>query len=98
VVSQSRNVFPTFTTLDLAGATISNNNIVPSPVLGFINPSSLAVGGTLNTYNQPRLGNPAVLIRQLGQNFTGFAAGAAGAAFVLPVNDLVTLCYIGPDF
>jgi hypothetical protein len=90
VVSQSRNVFPTFTTLDLAGATISNNNIVPSPVLGFINPSSLAVGGTLNTYNQQRLGNPAALIRQLGQNFTGFAAGAAGAAFVLPVNDLVT--------
>ncbi len=90
VVSQSRNVFPTFTTLDLAGATISNNNIVPSPVLGFINPSSLAVGGTLNTYNQQRLGNPAVLIRQLGENFTGFAAGAAGAAFVLPVNDLVT--------
>ena len=48
------------------------------------------MGGTLNTYNQQRLGNPAVLIRQLGQNFTGFAAGAAGAAFVLPVNDLVT--------
>ena len=55
VVSQSRNVFPTFTTLDLAGATISGNNIVPSPVLGFINPATLAVGGTLNTYNQQLL-------------------------------------------
>jgi hypothetical protein len=90
VVSQSRNVFPSFTTLDLAGAALSGNNIVPSSVLGFINPATLAVPGTLNTYNSQRFGNPADLIRRLAANFTGFAAGAAGAAFVLPSFDLVT--------
>lgn len=90
VVSQSRNVFPTFTTLDLAGAALSGNNIVQSPVLGFINPATLAVSGTLNTYDRQRLGNPADLIRRLGTSFSGFAAGAAGAAFVLPAADLVT--------
>ncbi len=91
VVSQSRNVFPSFTTLDLAGARLSGNNqIQESSELGFINPATLAVGGTLNTYNQQSFGNPAALIRRLGETFTGFAAGAAGAAFVLPAADLVT--------
>jgi len=90
VVSQSRNVFPSFTTLDLSGAALSGNNIVPSSVLGFVNPATLAVGGTLNTYDQQRLGNPADLILRLGRSFTGFSAGAAGAAFVLPAYNLVT--------
>lgn len=90
VVSQSRNVFPSFTTLDLAGAALSGNNIVQSPVLVATNPATLAVNGTLNTYNRQRFGNPEDLIQRLGASFTGFAAGAAGAAFVLPAADLIT--------
>jgi len=90
VVSQSRNVFPSFTTLDLAGAALSGNNIQQSKELGFINPATLAVNGTLNTYDRQRFGNPEDFIQRLTANFSGFAAGAAGAAFVLPAADLVT--------
>jgi hypothetical protein len=90
VVSQSRNVFPSYLTLDLSGTTLAGNQIVPSTELGFLNPATLATSGTLNTYNQARFGNPADLIRNLNSRFTGFSAGAAGAAFVLPASDLVT--------
>jgi hypothetical protein len=86
VISQSRNVFPSFLTLNLAGL---NRSFVPEGPLSniftfpFINPANLAAMGTLNQFN---FDNPAISSRLFSQasNFS------AGPAFVLPAADLVT--------
>jgi Carboxypeptidase regulatory-like domain/TonB dependent receptor-like, beta-barrel len=91
VVSQSRNVFPSFVTLDFAGlnAEMNNNSLRFSNGLGFINPVELAAG-SLNTYNQSLLGPPADLLIALNTVFSGLSSGAAGAAFTLPAANLQT--------
>jgi hypothetical protein len=86
VVSQSRNVFPSFSTFNLAGL------VTPDGDFNFVNPSDLAVPGTLNTFNRGFLnsllgaGSPADVILALNQ----ISGNAAGAAFVLPAANLVT--------
>lgn len=89
VVSQSRNVFPTFTTLNFAGvnASVSGTSFTITNGLGFLNPAVLSPSG-LNTYNQALLGAPADLVLSLSRIFSGLSAGSAGAAFTLPNADL----------
>jgi hypothetical protein len=85
VISQSRNVFPSFLTLNLAGLDITRIGLPEIPLITFpfINPASLAATGTLNQFN---FGSPALSSRLFSEasNFS------AGPAFVLPAADLVT--------
>lgn len=93
VISQSRNVFPTFATINFGGFNINfdendpeGNVERPHPFIA-ANPSTLfAVPGTLNKLDPSKGGSPAtaVLAAALLTNF------AAGPGFVLPSNDLVT--------
>jgi hypothetical protein len=82
VVSQSRNVFPTFLTVNLAGGF---GNQTGERRLSAFNPTLIAAPGTLNTF-RPDFGSPAIFVGAvgLGNNF------ASGAAFVLPAADLQT--------
>lgn len=98
VVSQSRNVFPTFLPVNLAGV---SDPLTPTGTLGFINAqqSGLVFPGTLNTYDQGRNGPLVDFLERLA-NAKGEVAvsaadnrsssGFAGPAFVLPAADLVT--------
>jgi carboxypeptidase family protein len=93
VISQSRNVFPSFSTINLGGfntsfnvADPSGSVLLPHPFVP-ANPATLfAVPGTLNRLDPSRAGTPvtAVLAAALLTNL------AAGPGFVLPSNDLVT--------
>ncbi len=91
VVSQSRAVFPTFFTFNLAG--ISGLNL-RNDGLDFINPSIVAADGTLNTFG-PGAGSAADVIESFNQALGG-ALGLEGQRsfafpdFVLPAADLVT--------
>jgi hypothetical protein len=85
VISQSRNVFPSFLTLNLAGLDITQLGLPENPIITFpfFNPANFAAEGTLNQFD---FGSPAVAARLFSQasNFS------AGPAFVLPAADLVT--------
>ena len=93
VFSQSRSVFPTFVSLNLAGINpLRNGALIP------FNPSLLARPGTLNTYNQAQFGADLVNFLVLLSRFTNPVPGGnsrssnypGGPGFVLPQFDLVT--------
>jgi hypothetical protein len=98
VVSQSRNVFPTFLPTNLAGVTDPSTL---TGTLGFINAQTagLVIPGTLNTYNQSSNGALVKFLENLA-SARGFvvdvggtsrtSSNFAGPAFVLPAADLVT--------
>lgn len=96
VISQSRNVFPSFLPLNLSvpfyDADPDNNPNTPPPPRPFlqaVNPSVLAAPGTLNTYNQAlfnQFGSPALFAATLAL----LTEGVGGPSFVLPAADLVT--------
>ncbi len=97
VVSHSRSVFPSFVTLDFAGVNASllaspqgNPNVLFTKGFGFVNPALTARSRTLSGYQTALLGSPADFLLNLGEYFSGSAAGAAGATFFLPADDLVT--------
>ena len=100
VVSQSRNVFPNFLTLNFAGLnpSIVDNGLVFRNELGFFNPAKLALpdsqcvsgAACLNQYFQAVLGSPSNLILNLDSVYQGRSAGAAGATFTLPIANLET--------
>ncbi|HJQ71134.1 MAG TPA: carboxypeptidase-like regulatory domain-containing protein [Blastocatellia bacterium] len=85
VISQSRNVFPSFLTLNLAGLNRDAFDLPDDPFFSFpfINPAFLAADGTLNQFD---LGSPA----EVARFFSNASDFAAGAGFVLPAADLVT--------
>ncbi len=85
VISQSRNVFPSFLTLNLAGLDTTRLGLPEDPIVTFpfINPAGLAVEGTLNQFAFP---SPAFT----AQLFSQASNLSAGPAFVLPAADLVT--------
>jgi hypothetical protein len=84
VISQSRNVFPSFLPIDLAGVDFDLIGIQFSPKLDFVNPYVFAQPGTLNTFDSSRFGTFLNLIRLL-KDFSH-----TGPSFVLPVFDLDT--------
>lgn len=84
VISQSRNVFPSFLPLDLAGVNFDRPGRRFDSRLGFVNPFVFALPGTLNTFDQASFGDFNSLIRLLKSfNHTG-------PSFVLPAADLKT--------
>lgn len=89
VVSQSRSVFPSFFTFNLAGIPDLNKQ---NPGLDFLNPASVT-SNSLNTFN-PGVGTAAGVIGSINQALTpkGFQGQAnfARPDFVLPAADLVT--------
>ncbi len=93
VVSQSRSVFPTFSSLNLAGVNpFRNGALLP------FNPSLLARPGTINTGDLTQFGADAVSFLILLSQFTNPVPGGGnrianypgGPGFVLPANRLVT--------
>jgi hypothetical protein len=89
VISQSRNVFPTFLPVDLAGAISLNPTTVSgNRVLGFIRPGAVGLvqTGTLNRVVLPAGLTPATFLNSL----SAATSGGGGPAFVLPDADLVT--------
>jgi hypothetical protein len=92
VISQSRSVFPTFVTYNLAGLSPTAGGTRLSP----FNPFLLAKPGTLNVYNQlPVLGNDVVdtliNLRRFSNPIPGRSSTfPGGPGFVLPAYDLVT--------
>jgi hypothetical protein len=86
VISQSRNVFPSFLTVNLAGFRSTGQ---PVTRLEAFNPAFIASAGTLNTFNTSLFGpngTPALFLAAIAQG----TDGASGASFVLPSADLVT--------
>ena len=85
VISQSRNVFPSFLTLNLAGLDLTQIGLPEDPIVTFpfINPAALAVPGTLNQF---AFASPAAA----AELFSRASSRSAGPAFVLPAADLVT--------
>ena len=93
VISQSRNVFPRFSTINLGGFNTSFNPADPEGSVALahpfvpVNPATFfALPGTLNQLDPNRAGSP-VTAELLAALFTNLAAGPG---FVLPSNDLVT--------
>jgi hypothetical protein len=84
VVSQSRSVFPSFFTFNLAGNPDLNTR---NPGLDFLNPAPVVLSGTLNTFNPGVSGTAAQVIMSVNSalKFQG-----ARPDFVLPKADLVT--------
>lgn len=82
VISQSRNVFPSFLSVNLP-AFEQFDDFLNAVVLGFANPASFAAPGTLNGYDRGRFPNP---VAYLTDPVTGLpsAGGVAGPAFTLP--------------
>ncbi|MCI0488690.1 MAG: hypothetical protein L0229_19040, partial [Blastocatellia bacterium] len=77
VISQSRNVFPSFLTLNTAGL------LTASSQFDLVNPARFAAPGTLNTFAG---GDPVQFLLQLAVQ----TLLSSGTGFVLPSNDLVT--------
>lgn len=89
VISQSRNVFPSFLTVNLAGFTAVTDPNAPPPFLQAFNPAVIAAPGTLNTFNTGLFGptgTPAIFLASIASGTNG----AGGPGFVLPAADLVT--------
>jgi Carboxypeptidase regulatory-like domain len=86
VVSQSRTVFPSFLTLNLAGIPSGSGTNPRNLGLDFLNPFQRAQSGTLNTF-KPDEGSAAQVIAGLNQFLKG---DFARPDFVLPIADLVT--------
>lgn len=89
VISQSRNVFPSFLTLNTAGLQIDPN--APNR-LGFFNPQFAAALGTLNTFDS-NLFQGIFGTADLSTTFLALAAAtnfSGGLGFVLPSHDLQT--------
>jgi hypothetical protein len=91
VISQSRNVFPSFLPINLAGFDLNNDNPFSHPLRSF-NPALLAVPGTLNTFDPTRniAQGPRSAAVNLYLNTETRTNFATGPAFVLPAADLVT--------
>ncbi len=90
VISQSRNVFPTFVTVNTAGG--FGNLLFPLLPLGLLNPSNpnlgLVVPGTLNTLNpNVPLGEHLSRINLLA-SAGGVLPGASGVEATLPARKL----------
>jgi hypothetical protein len=99
VISQSRNVFPSFLTLNLAGGNGNHsfNNPQSNATLGIINPSDPNVGSGLGlvqtgTINQPNalvsLATLSTFINQVAGS--DFLSGASGFGATLPARRLET--------
>jgi hypothetical protein len=96
VISQSRNVFPSFLTINTAGfkdlCQSDTGQTIDCPELKFFNPQLAARPGTLNTFDR------SLFERELGTgDLTQIYAALAlrtnlsgGPGFVLPSNDLET--------
>lgn len=84
VVSQSRNVFPSFLTLDLAGVEFDRFSVSFAPRLDFVSPSVFAARGTLNTFDAATFRDFINLLRLIK------AFNHTGPGFVLPSADLET--------
>ena len=84
VISQSRNVFPSFLTINLAGG--ETNNVKENHDLVSFNPARLAAPGTLNSFNEEANNNLVSFLvqRELSTQFV------TAPGFVLPAADLVT--------
>ena len=92
VISQSRNVFPTFLTLNLGGFNINFDPNDPGALTPHqfvsVNPSlAFGVPGTLNKFDPSKAGGDAVVGLLTAALLTNLSAGPG---FVLPANDLVT--------
>jgi len=94
VISQSRNVFPSFLTVNLGGYNPACDpltdlstciTLLPHRLVAQ-NPAFLAVPGTLNRYNEAFFGDP-VVAQFLSSVVT---AGATGPGFILPNAQLET--------
>ncbi|HEX7313868.1 MAG TPA: TonB-dependent receptor [Pyrinomonadaceae bacterium] len=90
VVSQSRNVFPTFVTVNTAGG--FGNLLFPLLPLGLLNPSNpnlgLVVPGTLNTLNPNVPLNEHLSRINLLASAGGVLPGASGVEATLPARKL----------
>ncbi|MEP7273851.1 MAG: hypothetical protein ABI882_20290, partial [Acidobacteriota bacterium] len=92
VISQSRSVFPTFVTYNLAGLSPTQGGTRLTP----FNPNLLARSGTLNVYNQLAVLGTDVVdtlinLRRFANPIPGRASTfPGGPGFVLPAYDLVT--------
>lgn len=84
VISQSRNVFPSFLTINLAGG--ETNAIFTDHQLSAFNPARLAAPGTLNTLNSAANKD---LVQFILEN-TVKTTFVSAPGFVLPAADLVT--------
>jgi hypothetical protein len=94
VVSQSRNVYPTYLTIDFAGGP-ANRRFIGCPFsndcpFDFINPSGFALPGTINTLN-PSVSLPALIS---AVNFYTSGGGtlpaASGFGMTIPAQRLQT--------
>jgi hypothetical protein len=90
VVSQSRNVFPTFVTVNTAGG--FGNLLFPLVPLGLLNPSNPSLGlvlpGTLNTLNPNVPLNEHLARINLLASAGGVLPGASGVESTLPSRRL----------
>ena len=91
VISQSRNVFPSFLPINLAGFFEGEGSSTSHPLQAF-NPNRLAVPGTLNRFDptNPQAAGPFSPTINLYLNTETATRFATGPAFVLPAADLVT--------
>jgi hypothetical protein len=88
VISQSRNVFPTFLSVNLP-AFEQFDPFLQSVILDFVNPATLSRAGTLNGFDRTRFSNP---VQYLTDPVNGLpsAGRTTGPAFVLPNAHLRT--------
>ncbi|HKG20971.1 MAG TPA: hypothetical protein VKC34_03665, partial [Blastocatellia bacterium] len=86
VISQSRNVFPSFLTVNTAGFNLRKGGQDGVSRILSINPAEFAAPGTLNTFNRALFGDPAVFLTALALNNNL----SSGPGFVLPAADLET--------
>ena len=84
VISQSRNVFPSFLTINLAGG--ETNDVRQNHDLVSFNPARLAAPGTLNSFNEEANNNLVNFLvnREVATTFV------TAPGFVLPAADLIT--------
>jgi hypothetical protein len=86
VISQSRNVFPSFLSTNTAGFQFGTNR------LEFFNPQNLAQVGTLNTFDRSLFENALGTgdLSEIYLKLAEFSNFSGGPAFVLPSNDVQT--------
>lgn len=88
VISQSRNVFPTFLSVNLP-AFEQFDPFLRSVVLDFVNPATLSRTGTLNGFDRSRFSDPVQYLTDPANGLPS-AGQTAGPAFVLPNANLRT--------